>query len=214
MSIQSLILTPELRLAAALLATAALSACTVTVPPAQAAPAASVTVVEPAAAAPAEAVYTIKSGSYQQWNPANPNVRTTVYFDDFGNKTSTTSVTDVGGRKTTTVVYNNNDGYVTTYVTGSKTATRTKYIVGSAPSAVIFPAGERKVIEVAEIAGVKCEGWVVSSAGVDTRIWTYKGIPCKTESGKSVVMETTLIKEETPPADEFTVPAEVVIREE
>lgn len=212
MSIQLFSRQTEIRLAAALLAVAALSACTTTVSVPAAVAVAPVVVVEPAVV-PAANVYTIKSGSFEQWNPANPNVRSTVYFDDYGNKTTTYTVTEVGGRKTTTVYYNNNDGWVTTHVHGAKTATRTKYVASPAPTYYSYPATERKVIETVEIAGVKCEGWVVTDAGVDTKVWTYKGIPCKTEAGQNVVLQTSVIREVAPTTEEFSIPATVVIQD-
>jgi hypothetical protein len=212
MSTQPLYCHSEIPFAAALLALAAITACTATVS-VPAPVAASVVVVEPSPAVDAANVYAIKTGSYQQWDPANPSVKTTVYFDDYGRKTSTYTVSEAGNSKTTTVVYNNNDGWVTTYVTGSKTAIRTRYVVSPAPAYYSYPVADRKVIEVAEIGGVKCEGWVVTDAGVDTKVWTYKGIPCKVEAGKSVVLQTTAINEAAPTPDEFTIPATVTIQD-
>lgn len=219
MSTQPISRTAEFRIAATLLAAAAFAACTTTVsvPAPAPAPAPTTVVVQQPAAAPADApattVYAVKSGSYEQWNPANPNEKTTVYFDDYGRKTTTYTVTTVGGRKTTTVRYNNNDGWVTTYVTGTKTATRVKYVADPAPSYFSHPVTDRKVIEVADIGGVKCEGWVVTDGGVDTKVWTYKGIPCKVEAGQKVVLQTTTIKEEAPTTTIFTIPADVTVKD-
>ena len=208
MSVQSLCRNPNIRFAAALLAVAGLIACGHERDEAsdarEAHSAASVPAPKEVASAPAEmsnGPYGIKAGMYEMKMPMN--MKMTTYFDDNGKKTATYS--EMGG-KVMAMTYNMNDGWMVSCVPMTKTCTKTKVEMGSAPMPMSAPAADRKAIESMDLAGKKCEGWQVTAAGVTSKVWMYKGIPCKTEAAGQV-METTKISDDAPPADKMALPA-------
>lgn len=208
MSVQSLCRNPNIRFAAALLLVAGLIACDRDGKEGkeehEGSSAAVASAPMAAVSAPAETnngPYGIKTGMYEMKMPMN--MKMTTYFDDNGRKTATYS--EMNG-KVMSMTYNMNDGWMVSCVPMTKTCTKTKIETGSAPMSMTMPMGDRKSIDGMELAGKKCEGWEVTAAGVTSKVWMYKGIPCKTEAAGHV-METTMISEEAPAADKMAMPA-------
>jgi hypothetical protein len=210
MSVKTLCCSSNIRFGAALIAIAALAACSGASAPESGVKASGPVPpkAESVASAPAASngPYQIKAGSYEMKLPMN--MKSTTYFEDYGKKTATYS--EMNG-KVMSIMLNNNDGFILTCMPMMKSCTKTAMTAASAPMPTSAPAVDKKGLEGMEVSGKKCEGWEVTAAGATAKAWNYKGIPCKSEAAGQVV-ETTMISEDAPAADKFAVPAGYAVK--
>jgi hypothetical protein len=184
-----------------------------------------------AAVADGQKRYEIKNGSVEMTNSMMRGAITTLYFDDFGDKsasvtrTSTTMMGQTVDAETWTV---HAGGYTIRYDARKKMGTRTKQIGHAAAAASAGMDAEKlaanaqatkKELPARTVAGKSCRGVQVSALAMTIRTWTWKGLPLYSETFMGaldkppIVVQATKVDESAPPPSVFTVPADVKLTE-
>jgi hypothetical protein len=173
--------------------------------------------------------FEIKAGSLELTNSMMKDAVSTMYFDDFGERTATVTKTHmtmmgqtVDAESWSIVV----GGYAIRYDNKKKTGSRSKQIgraqVGpsmgmDAEKLAANAQASKKDLPAKTVAGKSCKGMEVTAMGMTIRAWTWKGLPCYSEmfmgglDKPPLVVQTTKLDESAPPPTVFTVPADVKI---
>jgi len=191
-----------------------------------------VTTNQPAAST-AKKLFGSKSGiiTYQAQAMGMP-MSQTFYFDNYGEKEARYSLVKIEIMKTvseTETVEIKADGYRIKYNLKDKKGTKSKAITSIAGAAgmpdvknlskEMMNQYKYKELGEKEILGKKCKGISMNAMNMDIEAWTWDNIPIMTKmidkNGK-IFTEITATKIETDvpiPADKFTVPAGIEIKE-
>lgn len=171
--------------------------------------------------------FEVKSGIVEMTTDMMGEQKSTLYFDDYGQKQALytkTSVTMFGTTVTSSNADITADGKVVRIDFEKKTGTRS---AAAAPSSTVpDPATLTKELKARynfqelpdkEIAGKTCKGFAMEPMkGMPMKAWTWKGVPMLTMTrvGNGLVtMTTTSFQETAAPADKFKVPADIKLTE-
>lgn len=190
------------------------------------------TAAKGAAAEPVK-LYPTKTGIIEWKAEAMGDVTTVVYFDDYGAKQASYTITEIklfNIVSTSTSVEITVDGWVTKYDPEEKTGYREPLLVPLGASAFPDIAELRKrkadghsTPEIEElpartILGREAQGYSVVTGGMTMKGWIWETIPLRTEIDMGLkspmVMEVTRLELGAEvPAEKFEIPADVVITE-
>jgi hypothetical protein len=226
----------------------AAASCSKTSPPSPgASPAPSASASTPAAAANPSAPpppapeatsaphpYEVKSGIMQVTNSMIDGMKQTIYFDDYGARRATVSVTDMkmmGQTIHSEKVETDDGGYKIDYDPVKKTGSRRK-MTGGMPHQAGAPAIDvkkltddmKKSMNVHElpdktIAGKLASGYEMDAMGMKVKGWTWKGLPLYSETGglgkgPPIIVQVSSLQTDVPvPADKFVVPPDVTLKD-
>lgn len=178
------------------------------------------------AAATAARPYKVKSGIVETTIDMMGEQKQTMYFDDYGTKQATVTAVEIMGQKSETISITA-DGWMITYDPAKKEGTKMKAGLAAGSSAVpniesltadVKERYKLKETDARSIAGKDAKGFEMEAMGMPMKVWLWEGIPMRTEvsmGGKQpMVSEVKSIQTDVEiPADRFTVPADVKLKE-
>lgn len=173
--------------------------------------------------------YGVKSGIVEMAGVSDKNMSTTFYFDDYGAKVATyiTTRDSLNGRPLNITQANiMSDGWSVFFDTTQKVGMKSRMLEGTMnyyPNFDSLSERERVLYKYEKgkpktIAGKQAEGHSIERQGLRANIWTWQGIPVRTESSgprnRWLVFEATSIRTDVPiPASIFEIPSDVKISE-
>lgn len=173
--------------------------------------------------------YGVKSGIVEMAGVSDKNMKTTFYFDDYGGKVATyiTTYDSLNGRPLIITQANiMSDGWSVFFDTTQKVGMKSRMLEGTMnyyPNFDSLSERERLLYKYEKgkpktIAGKPAEGHSIEQQGVRANVWTWQGIPVRTESrgprNRWLVFEAVSIRTDVPiPASTFEVPPDVKISE-
>lgn len=171
--------------------------------------------------------YGVKSGIVEMKSVNKKGLTATFYFDDYGARIATyTEIADsLNGRPLIIKQVNiMADGWSVFYDDNHKVGMRSRMLEGTLnyyPNFDSLAERDKVLLKYQKstprtIAGKQTDGHSIEQNGIKANVWTWNGIPLRTESGNMrgqwTVLEATSIKTEVPvPADKFVVPASVKV---
>jgi|GEM_PF-346506 len=173
--------------------------------------------------------YGVKSGIIEMKSVSEPGRAATFYFDDYGGRIATyVTITDSLNSQPLIIrqVMVMANGWSTFYDANHKVGMKSRMLertLNYYPDFDSMSAETRAALKYEEappktIIGRQTQGHSIMRNGMRSNVWTWKGIPLRTESaslrGTWAVFEATSLQTDVPvPAEKFEIPSDVKISE-